>query len=155
MVLAASLHSRNRGALAIDIVDTQTRSRMMAGIRSKNTRPEMTVRQFLHGQGFRYRLHRRDLPGTPDLVLPKWHAVIFVHGCFWHGHDCRYFRLPKTRTEFWAEKISGNKLRDAKNLEALRTAGWNVIVIHECEIRDDVGWQLRVLQELVCDGRDL
>lgn len=136
-----------------DVVDSKTRSRMMSGIRSKDTKPEMAVRRFLHGQGFRYRLHRRGLPGTPDLVFPKYKTVVFVHGCFWHGHDCRYFRLPKTRTEFWSEKISGNRARDAKNEEALRASGWKVIVIHECEIRDNAGWQDRALQELT--GGDL
>lgn len=133
---------------AIDIVDKPTRSRMMAGIRSKNTKPEMVVRRFLHGMGFRYRLHRKDLPGTPDLVFSKRKTVIFVHGCFWHGHDCRYFKLPGTRTEFWMDKISANKARDARSQSALRKAGWHVIVIHECEIRDDTGWQDRLLQEL-------
>lgn len=159
----ASLACGSPGALpfmlfevsSIDIVDKHTRSRMMAGIRSKDTWPEMAVRRFLHGMGLRYRLHGKDLPGTPDLVFPKYKTVIFVHGCFWHGHDCRYFKLPKTRTEFWLEKISGNKARDVRNLDALRVIGWNVIVIHECEIRDDAGWQARVLQELVGDGRNL
>lgn len=122
----------------------------MSGIRSKDTRPEMAVRCFLHAQGFRYRLHRRDLPGTPDLVFAGCRTVIFVHGCFWHGHDdCRYFRLPKTRTGFWAEKIAGNKARDARSQEALVSAGWKVIVIHECEIRDGADWQSRLLWELV------
>lgn len=136
------------GLAVIDIVDKPTRSRMMAGIRSKNTKPEMVVRKFLHGLGLRYRLHRKSLPGTPDLVFPKYKTVIFVHGCFWHGHDCRYFKLPKTRTGFWLAKISGNRARDARNEEALRASGWKVIVIHECEIRDGAAWQTRLLQEL-------
>lgn len=148
-------HSCSWGLLPIDIVDKLTRSKMMSGIRSKDTKPEMAVRGFLHRQGFRFRLHRKDLPGTPDLVLPKHRAVVFVHGCFWHGHNCRYFRLPKTRTEFWSEKISGNRARDARNEEALRASGWKVIVIHECEIRDDTGWQTRLLQELAGDCPDL
>lgn len=132
----------------VDVVDSKTRSRMMSGIRSKDTKPEMAVRRFLHSKGFRYRLHRRDFLGTPDLVLPKYHTVVFVHGCFWHGHNCRYFRLPKTRTEFWFKKIAGNKIRDVKSQQALTNADWNVIVIHECEIRDDSSWQTRLLQEL-------
>ena len=120
----------------------------MSGIRSKNTRPELVVRSFLHRKGFRFRLHRKDLPGTPDLVLPKYRTVIFVHGCFWHGHDCRYFRLPKTRTDFWDEKISGNRARDAKNRELLLHSGWNVLEVYECEIRDDTGWEGRLLSSL-------
>jgi DNA mismatch endonuclease (patch repair protein) len=125
---------------------------MMAGIRSKNTKPEMVVRRFLHGQGYRYRLHRKDLPGTPDLVLPKYQAVIFVHGCFWHGHDCRYYRLPKTRTAFWAEKIAGNRSRDEKNQRLLEAEGWRVIVVRECEIRDNLDWEQRLLGELASTG---
>ena len=124
----------------------------MAGIRSKNTKPEMVVRRFLHGQGYRYRLHRKDLPGTPDLVLPKYQAVIFVHGCFWHGHDCRYYRLPKTRTAFWAEKIAGNRSRDEKNQRLLEAEGWRVIVVRECEIRDNQAWEQRLLGELASTG---
>jgi len=124
----------------------------MAGIRSKNTKPEMVVRRFLHGQGYRYRLHRKDLPGTPDLVLPKYQAVIFVHDCFWHGHDCRYYRLPKTRTAFWAEKIAGNRSRDEKNQRLLEAEGWRVIVVRECEIRDNLDWEQRLLGELASTG---
>lgn len=124
----------------------------MAGIRSKNTKPEMVVRRFLHGQGYRYRLHRKDLPGTPDLVLPKYQAVIFVHGCFWHGHDCRYYRLPKTRTAFWAEKIAGNRSRDEKNQRLLEAEGWRVVVVRECEIRDNLDWEQRLLGELASTG---
>lgn len=124
----------------------------MAGIRSKNTKPEMVVRRFLHGQGYRYRLHRKDLPGTPDLVLPKYQAVIFVHGCFWHGHDCRYYRLPKTRTAFWAEKIAGNRSRDEKNQRLLEAEGWRVVVVRECEIRDNLDWEQRLLGELTSTG---
>lgn len=121
---------------------------MMAGIKSKNTKPEMAVRQFLHGKGFRYRLHRKDLPGTPDLVLPKYRTVIFVHGCFWHGHDCRYFKLPATRTKFWRQKIEQNKMRDKKNEEKLIRENWKVITVHECAIRDDPHWQEQLLEKL-------
>lgn len=136
----------------VDIVDTETRSRMMAGIKSKDTKPEMAVRRYLHGMGYRYRLHRKDLPGTPDLVLPKYRMVIFVHGCFWHGHDCRYYRLPKTRTAFWAEKIAGNRSRDEKNQRLLEAEGWRVVVVHECEIRDNLDWEQRLLGELASTG---
>lgn len=135
-----------RGIKMIDTVDKETRSRMMSGIRSKDTKPELAVRRFLHSQGFRFRLHRKDLPGTPDLVLPKFRTVIFVHGCFWHGHACRYFRLPKSRTEFWLKKITDNQTRDATTQKALREAGWRIIVIHECEIRDHTGWEMGLLE---------
>lgn len=134
-----------------DIVDKATRSKMMAGIKSRDTRPEMVVRRFLHGKGYRFRLHCKDLPGTPDLVLPKYRTVVFVHGCFWHGHGCRYFRLPKTRVAFWDEKISGNRARDARNSKLLEEAGWQVIVVHECEIRDKLGWEQKLLDALVAD----
>jgi len=123
---------------------------MMAGIKNKDTRPEMAVRRFLHGRGFRYRLHRRDLPGTPDLVLPKYKTVIFVHGCFWHGHDCHYFKLPATRTEFWKEKIGQNKTRDKRNERKLLARGWKVITVYECSIRDDPSWQNTLLEKLSC-----
>lgn len=123
-----------------DIVDPSTRSRMMSGIRGKNTRPEIIVRQALHRAGFRFRLHRKDLPGKPDIVLPKYHAVIFVHGCFWHGHDCRYFKVPKTRTDFWLSKIIANTRRDRIQEDALRSAGWSVFTVWECELRDKTDW---------------
>lgn len=123
-----------------DIVDAATRSRMMSGIRDKNTRPEITVRQALHKAGFRFRLHRKDLPGKPDIVLPKYHTVIFVHGCFWHGHDCRYFKVPKTRTDFWMGKIKSNIDRDKRHVAALKSLGWHVMTVWECEIRDKKDW---------------
>lgn len=109
---------------------------MMAGIRAKDTKPEMFVRRALHAAGFRYSLHSRKLPGRPDLVLRKYRAAIFVHGCFWHGHDCRHFRLPATRTEFWKEKIDGNRARDALAIGKLTDAGWRVAVVWECIQRD-------------------
>lgn len=118
-----------------DIVDRQTRSRMMAGIRSANTRPERMIRSALHARGFRYRLHPRALPGRPDIVLPRYRAAIFVHGCFWHGHDCGLFRLPGTRPEFWAEKIRRNRQRDAAVMSELVATGWRVLTIWECAIR--------------------
>jgi len=114
---------------------TAIRSRMMAGIRSRNTKPEILVRRGLHRRGLRFRLHARDLPGCPDLVLPRWRTVIFVHGCFWHGHDCRYFRWPKTRTDFWRDKINGNRERDRRVKTQLHTAGWRVLVVWECTFR--------------------
>ena len=118
-----------------DVVDTATRSRMMAGIKGKNTKPELQVRRFLHAKGFRYRLHDRSLPGRPDLVFPRRRAVILVHGCFWHGHDCRFFKWPATRPEFWRGKISENRKRDERNKHALQNLGWRVLIIWECAVK--------------------
>ncbi|MFN3590955.1 MAG: very short patch repair endonuclease [Thermaurantiacus sp.] len=109
----------------------------MAGIRGSDTRPELTLRRALHARGLRYRLHDRRLPGTPDLVLPRWRAVIFVHGCFWHGHGCRLFKWPATRSEWWREKIKANIARDIRNTAALGAAGWRVFTVWECELRSD------------------
>ncbi|CAB3723757.1 Very short patch repair protein [Paraburkholderia phenoliruptrix] len=121
--------------MMVDVVDRVTRSRMMAGIRGRDTRPEILIRSLLHRRGFRFRLHARDLPGKPDLVLPRYHAVVFVHGCFWHGHDCRYFKWPATRVEFWREKIGRNQTNDQRAHDALLAAGWRVGVIWECAVR--------------------
>jgi DNA mismatch endonuclease (patch repair protein) len=118
-----------------DVVDVATRSRMMAGIQGKNTKPEILIRKALHARGFRFRLHVKDLPGKPDLVLPKYRALIFVHGCFWHGHGCRYFKVPQTRPEFWLEKIGKNQRRDSLQEEALKAMGWRVLVVWECAVR--------------------
>jgi len=119
-----------------DNVDRATRSRMMAAIRGKDTKPEKIVRRALYAEGFRYRLHVRGLPGRPDMVLPKWCAVIFVHGCFWHRHDCRYFRFPKTRRVFWRTKIEGNCARDRYAARELLVAGWRIATVWECAVRD-------------------
>jgi len=119
----------------VDIVDSATRSRMMSGIRGRDTKPEKLIRSLLHRRGFRFRVNRRDLPGKPDVVFPGRHAVILVHGCFWHGHDCALFRLPGTRTEFWAEKITGNRSNDARVKQALLNAGWRVGTVWECALR--------------------
>lgn len=128
-------------------ITTETRSRMMSGIRGKNTRPEMTIRLFLHRNGLRFRLHARGLLGKPDVVLPRWNAVVLVHGCFWHGHmGCRYFKLPKTRAEFWKTKIEGNSQRDALTVDRLKEAGWRVTTIWECALRNDPA---RALEELI------
>ncbi len=121
------------------------RIRNMAAIRSTDTKPERVVRRALHAEGLRFRLHRRDLPGKPDIVLPKYKTVIFVHGCFWHHHGCQYFAWPKTRSEFWREKIMGNEKRDRIAQRALREAGWRVIVVWECETKDAKAQQLAAL----------
>lgn len=119
-----------------DIVDPAKRSEMMAGIGAKNTKPELVVRRVLHRLGYRFRLHRKDLPGKPDIVLPKWRTVIFVHGCFWHGHDdCPIFRLPKSRTEFWEAKIRGNQARDARRRFEYRHSGWAMVEVWECALK--------------------
>lgn len=118
-----------------DIVSAHVRSRMMSGIRGKNTKPEIVIRKALHASGFRYRLHDRKLPGKPDLVFPKYKAVVFVHGCFWHGHDCHLFRLPATRTEFWRGKIHGNMERDRKAVADLLLEGWRVAIVWECALK--------------------
>ena len=118
-----------------DIVSPIKRSEMMSGIRSKNTKPELIVRSLLHRLGYRFRLHRKDLPGKPDIVLTRWRTAIFVNGCYWHGHeDCDLFRLPKTRTEFWTKKIKGNRSRDKHNYALLDGTDWKTIVIWECAV---------------------
>lgn len=123
------------GFILVDIVDPVTRSRMMSGIKGKNTSPELVIRKALHARGFRFRIHTTHLPGKPDLILPKFRAAIFVHGCFWHGHNCRYFKTPKTRTEFWMDKIEKNKVRDAIQIAKLNEADWRTLIIWECAIR--------------------
>ena len=118
----------------MDIVDSARRSEMMSRIKARHTEPEIAVRRIAHGLGLRFRLHRKDLPGCPDLVFPRFRAAVFVHGCFWHRHaGCRYAYTPKTRVAFWTEKFSRNVARDRRAAEALRTRGWRVLVIWECE----------------------
>lgn len=119
----------------VDVVDSATRSRMMAGIRGRNTKPEILVRSLLHRQGFRFRLHGSGMPGKPDIVFPGLRAVIFVHGCFWHGHDCPLFKFPATRPEFWRTKIGRNQKNDVEAIELLLAAGWRVGIVWECSIR--------------------
>lgn len=118
-----------------DVVDKATRSRMMSGIKGADTKPELIIRSGLHKRGYRFRLHDKKLPGRPDLVFPKYGAVIFVNGCFWHKHDCHLFKWPKTRKEFWRKKIEGNASRDARNIAALREQGWRVLTIWECALK--------------------
>lgn len=119
----------------VDSIDQATRSAFMARVRSKNTGPEMIVRKLLFAAGYRYRLHVRKLPGSPDLVFPTRKKVIFVHGCFWHRHDgCAASRIPKSRTDYWSEKLNGNKLRDMRNIQALHQAGWQILIVWECQL---------------------
>lgn len=125
-----------------DVHDADTRSYNMSCVKSKNTKPEIWVRKYLFACGFRYRINVKKLPGTPDIVLPKYKTAIFVNGCFWHGHkNCRFFVIPKTRTEWWLDKINRNIDRDQANILALKKSGWRVITIWECQlkpaIRDD------------------
>jgi DNA mismatch endonuclease, patch repair protein len=123
-----------------DVKKALTRSELMARIKSRDTRPELHVRHFLWASGFRYRLHGKSLPGRPDIVLSRYKTVIFVHGCFWHGHaDCKQFKLPRTRTDFWQDKISRNQTRDAAAITKLQAMGWQVIVIWECELTGQNG----------------
>ncbi|QMV26691.1 DNA mismatch endonuclease Vsr [Brucella sp. BO3] len=129
-----------------DIVSSDVRSRMMAGIRATNTKPELIVRRALHAGGFRYKLHDRSLPGKPDIVFPRYHAVLFIHGCFWHGHDCHLFRMPTTRPEFWLEKIKRNREVDQRVDEQLSGAGWRIGVVWECSMK---GRTRRDLAEII------
>lgn len=120
----------------VDVFTPEQRSTVMARIRGKDTKPEIAVRRILHAMGYRFRLHRRDLPGTPDIVFPGRRKAIFVHGCFWHGHPgCRFARRPATRPEFWAEKIGGNQKRDRIVVARLRSLGWSVATVWECALR--------------------
>ena len=118
-----------------DIVTPEVRSRMMAGIRATNTKPELMLRRGLHAMGFRFRLHDGKLPGRPDLVFPRYNAVLFAHGCFWHGHDCHLFKWPSTRPEFWQEKIDRNRSVDARSEAALAEAGWRQAIVWECALK--------------------
>ena len=123
----------------VDVVSPEDRSRMMAGIKGKNSRPEMRVRRLLFASGYRFRLHRRDLPGTPDIVMPGRMVAIFVHGCFWHMHqDCRYAKVPATRPEFWEDKLLANVKRDRLATEALTALGWRVLCVWECATRQAI-----------------
>jgi DNA mismatch endonuclease (patch repair protein) len=118
-----------------DVVDAQTRSRMMSGIRGKNTKPELVVRRVLHRRGFRYRIHATALPGKPDMAFAGRRAVVFVHGCFWHGHDCHLFKWPSSRVDFWRQKITRNQEKDAETDAALRLAGWRRLIVWECALK--------------------
>ena len=119
-----------------DVHNSKTRSFNMSRIKAKDTQPEMLVRKFLHTNGFRYTLHDKKLAGKPDIVLPKYKTIIFIHGCFWHGHtNCKYYVVPKTRTQWWLNKINTNKANDAKAVKALKKNGWKVITVWECKLK--------------------
>lgn len=119
----------------MDRLSPERRSWLMSRIRGTNTKPEIAVRSMLHRMGYRFRLHRRDLPGTPDIVLPGRSTAIFVHGCFWHGHACKRTKMPKSREDYWGEKIATNRRRDRRKRRQLRALGWNAIVVWECELK--------------------
>lgn len=118
-----------------DIVSEKKRSEMMSGIRGKDTKPELIIRKGLHRSGYRYKLHDSQLPGKPDLVFPKYNAIIFVHGCFWHKHDCHLFKWPSSRKQFWKDKLLGNEEKDKENNQELRALGWRILLIWECALK--------------------
>lgn len=136
----------------MDKVSPEQRSRNMANVRNKNTAPEKLVRSLLHRLGYRFRLHRRDLPGTPDICLPGKRAVILVHGCFWHGHDCRRGALPTSNRPFWEEKIGKNISRDQRAQKALEADGWKALTIWECEIKDQEAVEQTLVAFLKADA---
>jgi DNA mismatch endonuclease, patch repair protein len=138
----------------VDVVDPATRSRMMSGIRGKDTRPERELRTALWKKGLRYRLHVAGLPGRPDLVFPGRNAVVLVHGCFWHAHaGCRYFKVPATRPDFWLAKFESNCLRDQRDLGRLQAQGWRVFRVWECAMRHASAQTADTLADLLADGR--
>lgn len=118
-----------------DRLSPDARSRLMSRVRSRDTTPERGVRTLLHAMGYRFRLHRKELPGTPDIVMPGRKVVIFVHGCFWHGHSCKVDKMPKSKTEYWGPKIEANRERDLRKARKLRRMGWRVLTVWECELR--------------------
>lgn len=132
-----------------DIVDSKTRSKMMSRVKSKNTSIEIAVRKALFAKGFRYKINDKNLPGKPDIVLPKYKAVIFVNGCFWHGHNCSKGHLPKSNISFWKQKIENNKKRDLKNMNLLNKSNWKVAIIWECTIKEKRGITLDYITDML------
>ena len=131
---------------------SEQRSRNMSAIKSKNTKPEIAVRKLLHSMGYRFRLHRKDLPGSPDIVLPKYKTVIFVHGCFWHRHNnCKYATTPKTRKEFWENKFEENVKRDNLNQANLTLKGWKIIILWECQLKGDIKKVKKLFSQIEID----
>jgi len=131
-----------------DVVSPEIRSKMMSGIKGTNTKPEIIIRKKLHALGFRFRLHSTKLPGKPDIVLPRYTAVIFINGCFWHMHDCHLFKWPATRTDFWQSKLTGNRKNDRLHLEELQRSGWRVLVIWECALK---GKTKRPIEDIIAE----
>jgi DNA mismatch endonuclease (patch repair protein) len=132
-----------------DVVSKEKRSKMMSGIRGKNTKPELKIRSAIHGLGYRYKLHDKSLPGKPDLVFPKYRAVVFIHGCFWHLHECHLFKWPSTRTGFWRKKITGNRERDKQNTLKLKDQGWRILIVWECALKGKHRWDFPALVEQI------
>ena len=145
-----AIHTSTAKDESTDVLTPEQRRLVMSRIRGKDTRPEMLMRRGLHGRGLRYRLHGKRLPGRPDLVFPGYRAVVFVHGCFWHGHGCSLFKWPKTRAAFWKNKIHRNIERDREAMAALKVDGWRVLVVWECALK---GKQKRALSD-VLDGAE-
>lgn len=136
-----------------DVMSAEKRSALMSRIKGKNSSPELLVRRLLWRAGLRFRLHVRELPGRPDIVLPRWHVAVFVHGCFWHLHkECRYSQLPTTRPDFWKNKLEANRERDLRNTSALLASGWRVAVVWECAVRADATMSVQLLQEWIRSG---
>ena len=134
-----------------DVVSKITRSKMMSGIRGKNTVPELIIRKGLHSKGFRYRLHYKKLPGKPDIVLPANKAIVLVNGCFWHGHNCHLFKWPSTNAEFWKDKITNNKRRDDLNIALYMDRGWKVLIVWECCLRGRARWPVASVLDLIAE----
>lgn len=132
----------------IDRVSEEKRSYIMSRVGSKDTGPELVVRKLLHGLGYRYSLHRRGLPGSPDVVFQKRKKAVFIHGCFWHGHSCKYGRLPKSKTKYWEPKIDINRQRDEKNMQELKRLGWKALVVWQCELRNTEDLKARLVSFL-------
>ncbi|MVT52581.1 DNA mismatch endonuclease Vsr [Bradyrhizobium yuanmingense] len=143
----------------MDILTTAERSRRMASVRQRDTQPELIVRTILHKQGFRFRVNQRHLPGSPDIVLPRWRVVIFVHGCFWHMHKCSLFRLPQTRSDWWMQKLKLNRKRDRKAIRDANASGWRAIVVWQCAIkgkhRREIDDLARLLARAIRKGSNL
>jgi DNA mismatch endonuclease (patch repair protein) len=140
----------------VDSLSVEDRSERMSRIRGSDTRPELIVRRYLHASGFRFRLHARDLPGKPDLVLPRHHVAVFVHGCFWHCHCCQRGRIPGTRSDFWSQKFESNKKRDTRNANALRRLGWRVMTVWECSLSSQAKVERRLgglVRKILNDSR--
>lgn len=135
-----------------DVHNSEIRSKNMRAIRAKNTAPEMRVRKLLFARGFRFRLHVRDLPGAPDIVLPKYRVALFVHGCFWHGHGCHLFKLPATRRDFWDTKIQSNRVRDIRDIGLLQAAGWRVICVWECALKGRFRLDEQLFADTLAEG---